>query len=641
MSTSDGEPAGGDAGGRPTAPRAHRAHRSITAIRPALPAIALALVATAVLYGVAVRALWLPGRHDLAIEMDAREHGTLRVTPHVGRGYSPSDAQDQPLRPGRRTYGASLPYDARAVKVQLLFPPASFTVGRILVDGHEIAPGSRTRIQETPTSIIVDKLPALIDPIPGWGHALCLLLAAGAVAGGLAAVRRRAIAPSFEPEALLTPAGLLAAGALAGGAVLALATCADVYSVLVRPIDNPPYWPISIVNPRVPGAAELLLACAVFLAFVPAARHVLRGGRSALPVLLLLAAATALASNLLAGAEHGLLVPLSEPSSYLADARDVRDPAGFLASFTERQLQLRTHSKTHPPGAILVYHALHRMLGDPMLIAIALGVVTSIATAALVYGVARRMLDRQQALFAALLAAALPAAQIYGVSSLDALVCALFTAVLYCTLHPDPRIRYGGGVLALFAATFVSFGALFLVPVLIGRELLARRSLRTAAVLVLGVAAAYAILAVATGFDWLESLRIASRRENPGGFRLLVNPGEYLFTRIECAAEMALFAGPVVIALWAAGLRAARAAARPVWQLAGLGALTLLAMFLSGSFKTGETARACLFFIPYLVLPVAALVGDGRALERARQLDVVCLAMAQSLAMQLCGDFFW
>ena len=606
-----------------------------------MSAIALALVAAAVLYGVAVRALWLPARHRLAVEIDAREHGTLRVTPHVGRGYSPSDARDQPLRPGRRTYRASLPFDARAVKVQLLFPPTSFTVGRITVDGHEIPQGSRARIEETPTSIIVDKLPALIGPVPGWGHALCLLLAAVAVAGGLAVLRGRDVARLLEPVTLLTPRGVLAAGAVAGGAVLALATCADVYGVLVRPIDNPPYWPISIVDPRLPGVAQLLLACAVFLAFYPAARHVLRGGPRALPLLLLVAAATALATNLLAGAEHGLVAPLSEPSSYLADAREVRDPADFLASFTDRQLQLHTHSRTHPPGAILVYHALHRMLGDPLLIALALGLVTSIATAALVYGVARGMLSRQQALFAALLAAALPAAQIYGVSSLDALVCALFTAVLYCALHPDPRVRYGGGLLGLFAATFVSFGALFLVPVLIGHELLARRSLRTAAVLTLGVAAAYLVLAAATGFDWLESLGIASRRENPDGFRLLVNPGDYLFTRIECAAEIALFAGPVAIALWAAGLRAARAAARPVWQLAGLGALTLLAMFLAGSFKTGETARACLFFIPYLVLPVAALAGDGRPLDRARQLDVVCLAMAQTLAMQLVGDFFW
>ena len=617
---------------------------------PAIPArvlvaIALALLAAVVLYGVLVRAMWLPGERTLAIEIDAREHGTLRVTPHVGRGYSPLDARDQPLRTGRRTYRASLPFDARAVKVQLLLPPTSFEIGRVMVDGHEFAPGSRTRVQESPTAVILDKLPALLDPIPAWGHALCLLLAAAVAAGGLMALRARpvaaAVARAFELPELLSPRGLLIALAVSGAAVLALATCADVYGLLVRPIDSPPYWPISIFDPRIPGLGEILLACAVLLAFFPAARHVLRGGRSALPVLLILAAAAALATNALAGAEHGFLTPLSEPSSYLADARDVRDPAGFLASFTDRQLQLRTHSKTHPPGAILVYLGLHRMLGDPLLIAIALGIATSIATAGLVHGIARRLLDREQALFAALLAATLPAAQIYAVSSLDALVCALFTAVLYCALHPDPRVRYGGGLVGLCAAMFVSFAALFLVPVLLGHELIARRSLRTTAIVVLGAAAAFCVIHVATGFDWLESLRIASRRENPAGFRLLVNPGDYLFTRIECVAEIALFAGPVVVPLWVRGLGVARSAAPPVFRLAGLGALTLLAMFLAGSFKTGETARACLYFIPYLVLPVAALAGEGRSLDRSRQLDVVCLAMAQTLVMQLCGDYFW
>jgi len=603
--------------------------------------IALALVAALVLHAVLVRVLFLPDRLALEIEIETREHGLLRATPHIGRGYFPGDARDQPLRPGRRVYRAELPFDARAVKIQLLVAPAAIQeIGRASVAGRVFERGSRTRKDESRSVVVLDKLPALMA-VPAWGHALCLLLAGAAVLG-LARVRATAaIARATRPAELLSVRGALAAVALVAVVVVALATCADVYGILVRGIDNPPFWPVSIFDPVVPGGEALLGAGLLFVGFALAARHILRGGRSALPVLLAVAAASALASNALGGVERGLAVPLSEPSSYLRDAIEVRDPASFLASYTDHQLQLRTHSRTHPPGAVLVHHALHRMLGDPIWIAAVLGVAVAIALAWLVYGLARRFLERQQALFAALLAASLPAVQIYAVSSLDALVCVLFTAVIYCALHPDPRIRYGGGVLSLSAALFLSFGALFLVPVLVGYELLARRSLRTAAIVVAGTAAVLALLYLASGFDWVESFRIASRRENPAGFRLLVNPGDYLFTRLECAVEILLFAGPFVVALWLRGLGVAREAARPLWLLAVVASLTLLAMFLTGSFKTGETARACLFICPYLVLPVAALAGDEGALDRDRQLDVVCLVMAQTLVMQVAGDYFW
>jgi len=64
------------------------------------------------------------------------------------------------------------------------------------------------------------------------------------------------------------------------------------------------------------------------------------------------------------------------------------------------------------------------------------------------------------------------------------------------------------------------------------------------------------------------------------------------------------------------------------------GAAMLLAMFLSGAFKTGETARCALFIYPYIML--AFRKANARSLK-----DLIVLAGLQTVVMQLAGDYAW
>jgi hypothetical protein len=206
-------------------------------------------------------------------------------------------------------------------------------------------------------------------------------------------------------------------------------------------------------------------------------------------------------------------------------------------------------------------------------------------------------------------------------------------------LHRRWQLRGLGAGVFLTVTMSLTFASLFLFCVLPLFDLLGRRSLRSS-VGCLGVAAMfYSALAMATGFNWLDSLFIASRLENPHGFALLNIPGTYVFTRIECVAEIALFAGPPLLILWFRGLVLPedRATVRELRLLSKLGIATLLAMLAAGAFKTGETARACLFFYPFIVLPLAAQRG---ILEAARA-RVVFALLAQALIMQAVGDYFW
>jgi hypothetical protein len=319
----------------------------------------------------------------------------------------------------------------------------------------------------------------------------------------------------------------------------------------------------------------------------------------------------------------------------------VRD---FLAGFVEHQPQLRVHGRTHPPGAQLLYYVLFRCLGDAGAIALFLGISAMLFASACVYGILRERCGRAAAVFGAVCFACVPAVQVYFITSLDAVICASVAGALYCFLHRAPTVRVAGTATFLALTMFLSFAALFLVLVLFGFDLLSRRSLRAALGCSCVVALAYAALYLATGFNWLSSLLVASRLENRNGFALLSLPGSYLFTRIECASELALFAGPTLLTLWLRGLvtdDGADVARRELNLLSRIGLAALCLMLIAGAFKTGETARACVFFYPFIVLPVAASVRGTVALAPEVQRRLATMLLGQALVMQIVGDYYW
>jgi hypothetical protein len=63
-------------------------------------------------------------------------------------------------------------------------------------------------------------------------------------------------------------------------------------------------------------------------------------------------------------------------------------------------------------------------------------------------------------------------------------------------------------------------------------------------------------------------------------------------------------------------------------------------MFLTGAFRTGETARICLFIYPYLIFPVAAYLHQCPASHGAQK-RLLLVVFAQSVAMQTLGGYAW
>jgi hypothetical protein len=65
---------------------------------------------------------------------------------------------------------------------------------------------------------------------------------------------------------------------------------------------------------------------------------------------------------------------------------------------------------------------------------------------------------------------------------------------------------------------------------------------------------------------------------------------------------------------------------------------TQVLLFLAGAYHTGETARACMFLYPFLLLPTLPLLAGAKETERTL---VLALVLAQTVGMQVAGNFFW
>ncbi len=238
--------------------------------------------------------------------------------------------------------------------------------------------------------------------------------------------------------------------------------------------------------------------------------------------------------------------------------------------------------------------------------------------------------------YASLLLLLLPATQIYYCATLDAVIgtLLLWSVILYAGSKRRDTIV---AIAAFLAATFLTFGAAWGLPVLLYLDV-RRGTWKRFALLIAVLIAGYTAFYVLTGYNQLAALQTASRLENPAGVRPLVEPRDYLLTRIENIAEIAAFFGPFLLLLAKRGLPILCKKYKQAFGL-GLAAVgTLLGLFATGAYHTGETARACLFIWPYLLLPVLALLQQSPETERR---TLLYLVFAQTLAMQMFGNWFW
>lgn len=472
--------------------------------------------------------------------------------------------------------------------------------------------------------------------VPLAVHVIVALISIALVFGSAVWVARSGV--RAERGATISGISWIPAWALFGALSLAVSRAGDVYRLLIHDVDKPPYWPISVFDPVVPKGFTILLGIA--LAVIAAAPIVAprTPGTLSLGTAFASAALLLAGSNLLQGCADALITPTVGKGMYWAEAVNVPTALEFLRTFNDRQLELGVHGRTHPPGAILTYYFLYRVFSQPALVSLAVGFVGFFGTGLLVYRMLRANASVAAATSATALLLFLPAVQVYFVSSLDAVICFSFTATLYASYRWHGIVRDLGTAVTIALSMLLSFAFLWLLATLICFELRTRRELRRLVAPICAPIICVLGLEYLTGFDWCRALRTATLRENPGGFWLVANPGTYFFTRLEGIAELVLFASPPLVYEWVKRLRQETRPSDFV-TLSKIGLAVLLSTFLTGAFKTGETARACSFIYPLVVLPLASCAPNRAAFENNRQLLIALVI--QTVVMQLFGSYYW
>ena len=425
----------------------------------------------------------------------------------------------------------------------------------------------------------------------------------------------------------------------------------------------PRYWPISkfaLRVTRLPMPDAAVFTALALVVFAVAMVVLLQSDHPTLLPVVLAGGTLLVLTTLTHGVGPGILRPLSapgnydraaigilDPGGYYLAAVDVADPIRFLETFESQQLSLPLHAQTHPPGAVLTFYVLNTLLPSALWVSIVVGVGSLALTALLLSRLLRTYSSDSVTNYTTFLFVLLPATQIYYLTSLDAMIAVAMLAAVYCFTRDSPAVAALGTLVCVFVASTQTFTFIFILPVL-GVLALARREKRLPFVVVVaGLVAAYALLAVGFGFDYLHSFSLASTQQNTDGFQLFVTPLDYLYTRIEDVSEIALFFTPFLCllavrgtrVLWR-GVRAGHRSDRDPLLLFGGAVLSLGGLFLVSVYHTGETARGALFVYPFLLLPVAAAVRAADATTRRRAI-LAAAVFGQALFMQLIGDYWW
>lgn len=424
-------------------------------------------------------------------------------------------------------------------------------------------------------------------------------------------------------------------------------------------IDNPYYWPVSIFGPRFPSLRDLAVAAAVTAAFFLFCR-VLEVKRFNILLSIVFGVVLIAGLNFIHGLDVGYYAPIAgdartgplipytvDGQEYFHDALSITDPVDFFRRYNEIQPTLHMHGHTHPPGAVLTFYVLTKLFRDPAIIAFVIMILATIPTIFFFYRVLRTELSEETARYMAFLLVLLPAVQIYYLASLDALIVALLTGVLYLFCFRKGYKSAAGAIVLLTASFLLTFVSLFILPVLVGFDLIVKRSIKRSLIVVGGMVGVHVLFYLLMGYDAWHSFRNASLHENPNGFMLFVDPVNYLFTRVEDVAEILFFFGPFLLVLMIRGLRSkfqlrplADLRQRPMLVLTVLACTSLLGMYAVGAWRTGETARACAYIYPYLLFPVGYYLDDAEVGSSGR-LQLAALVFLQSVGMQVFGTYHW
>jgi hypothetical protein len=336
-------------------------------------------------------------------------------------------------------------------------------------------------------------------------------------------------------------------------------------------------------------------------------------------------------------------------TEYYNDAVKITSWVDWLSAYNMNQVDLPLRTKTHPPFVVLLHYLILQLgRGNVVFLAVCFMLLSSLAIVVIWYVFKALGIPPRKRNMLTLLFAVIPAINIYLVMSLEGIVLtasALFLLGLVLLLKQE-RIS----VLAIVClvtgfilANLLNYMGVFLLAAggLVGLyNFIFKKDPKV--LVAMGVTAFSFILLtyiLYRQFDYnhLQGILTTSHLENPKGFRLLAEPLSYLMTRIEDVSEIALFLSfPCLVILFHKDLLKASILdyRDESLRIVIAAVVVLLLIFLTGAFRTGETARGLLFVYPFLILAFIYV-------ESSTLTILLVLVGIQTALMQLLGNYYW
>ncbi|MHA1250168.1 MAG: hypothetical protein ACTSRP_09290 [Candidatus Helarchaeota archaeon] len=358
---------------------------------------------------------------------------------------------------------------------------------------------------------------------------------------------------------------------------------------------------------------------------------------------LILIISTNLIHGVFIGLENPINGDLSITKQFYDDAINIINPLKFISEFEKLQPYLGTHTKTHPPGAVLLFYLLYKAFYYPALISLIICSFSTIFSGIFFYKFLKLKIDKNKLQYIIFFYFLIPAVQIYYLANLYAIVTTLFLGILYFYFHPNIKISIIGTIIFVLIVASITFMFIFIIILLFSYELFKNRNFKSFKKILLIMFILFILnflILLTFNFNYINSFLIASKLENPYGFLLFSNPIEYLFTRAEDVLEIIIFFGPFLFIFLIYGIKDIKKNYYDSYLLTILGIIIILILFLIGVYRTGETARGCLFIYPILFIPIAFYLSKC-SLTRFEKQYLTILIFGQTLIMQLFGFYFW
>ena len=377
--------------------------------------------------------------------------------------------------------------------------------------------------------------------------------------------------------------------------------------------DIPEGWPISegkFLLPTLDGISFLTLSIVSLQLFFKFKSKIL----NSFPLILLFSLLLLVFTNGMHGPANGFIRPLiseDTPEEYYQDIKHVGSPDSFLRDYTTLQPNLLVHSRSHPPGPILIMKVADGLFKKPEIISIFLGIASLLMAGIGFRGYLKnKHFTTLETNYITLLFLCCTAVQVYTLFSIDGLILGISCLFLFTITSVKLWLRTLGFVVCLWSLLLLSFGSLFFLPATFFIYHQSRRYIEFCLGSLVVALALFALNSI-FGFSWLHSLNIASSLENSQGYLLLKDPVTFVATRLENIFEIVLFTGPLITFGIHKTMRdynlkctISKILKKPftaikfmVWS-----SVILLSIFATGAYHTGETARACLFITPYLFI---------------------------------------